>query len=134
MFEPRHVRLWVDDLRPAPEGYEWVKTTNEAIMRIFWSQLHSQPNCAACDKKEKCESGEYVIFCDKHDGPSMVIDVLDLDHDAGDYAEDGGDYIKILDFMEQEGINDIPIHLHTMNPVGRENMRRIIRHNGWREI
>ena len=36
--------------------------------------------------------------------------------------------------MEQKGIDDIPIHLHTMNPVGRENMRRIIQHNGWKQI
>lgn len=104
LFEPRHVRLWVDDLRPAPDGYEWVKTTRDAM------------NCILLR------------------GTRTVIDVLDLDHDAGDYAEDGGDYIKILDFMEEHGINDIPIHLHTMNPVGRENMRRIIRHNGWKEI
>lgn len=25
------------------------------------------------------------------------VDVIDIDHDAGDYASDGGDYIKFLD-------------------------------------
>ena len=29
---------------------------------------------------------------------------------------------------------NIPIHLHTANPAGRENMRRIIQKNGWREV
>jgi hypothetical protein len=27
-----------------------------------------------------------------------------------------------------------PIRIHSMNPVGRENMRAIIRRNGWTEV
>lgn len=27
-----------------------------------------------------------------------------------------------------------PIRIHSMNPVGRENMRRIIKRNGWTEV
>ena len=54
-------------------------------------------------------------------------------HDAGNCAEFGGDYIEILNFMEEANL-DIPIRLHTMNPVGRENMERIIRKNGWKLI
>lgn len=61
------------------------------------------------------------------------IEVIDIDHDAGNFAIDGGDYIKILDWMEENNRN-IPIHIHSMNPVGIENMRRIIHHNGWKEI
>ena len=62
------------------------------------------------------------------------IELLDLDHDASyDYARNGGDYIKILDWLEETGRN-YPIRIHTANPVGRENMRRIIQKNGWREI
>ena len=64
----------------------------------------------------------------------LPITELDLDHDAGDFAHDGGDYIEILKWMEKEGINNIPIHLHTMNPVGKMNMRAIIEHNGWMEV
>lgn len=61
------------------------------------------------------------------------VELIDIDHDAGDYAVYGGDYIKILDwlaFMEY----DIPIRIHSANPVGIDNMRRIIRRNGWVEI
>lgn len=61
------------------------------------------------------------------------IEVLDLDHDAGNCAKFGGDYIEILNFIEEANL-DIPIRLHTMNPVGRENMERIIRKNGWKLI
>lgn len=101
------MKLWVDDIRPAPDGYKWAKSVHEAIIHI-------------------CQMT-------RPDG-THKIEVLDLDHDAGDYAWQGGDYIALLDWMEMKGINDIPIHLHTMNPVGRENMRRIILWNGWKQI
>ena len=100
--------LWVDDLRrPPSDKYVWAKSVHEAIIHIC---------------QMTCPDGTHNIA------------VLDLDHDAGDYAWQGGDYIEILEWMEQKGIDDIPIHLHTMNPVGRENMRRIIQHNGWKQI
>lgn len=67
-----------------------------------------------------------------HDNlPSVVL--LDLDHDAGDYAQYGGDYIEILKWLEKQDY-DIPIRLHTMNVVGRENMKRIIWRNNWKEV
>lgn len=61
------------------------------------------------------------------------IELIDIDHDAGDYACDGGDYIKLLDWLEENEYN-IPIRIHSMNSVGVENMRAIIRRNNWREI
>ena len=61
------------------------------------------------------------------------IELIDIDHDAGDYASDGGDYIKLLDWLEETGRN-YPIRIHSQNPVGVANMRRIIQRNGWKEI
>lgn len=98
------MKIWVDDVRPAPEGYEWCKTTDDAIARI-----------------------KHLGRCGAH------IEVLDIDHDAGDFVEFGGDYIKILDFLEEVMVS-IPIRIHSMNPVGVENMRRIIQRNGWVEV
>lgn len=66
-------------------------------------------------------------------GHETQIDMISLDHDAGDYASDGGDYIRILDWLEEQGLG-YRIHLHTLNPVGRENMLRIIRRNDWRLV
>jgi hypothetical protein len=63
-----------------------------------------------------------------------TIDLLDLDHDAGDYVSDGGDYIEILNWLEEYMICYFPIRIHSMNPVGVENMRRIIQRNNWKEI
>lgn len=61
------------------------------------------------------------------------IELIDIDHDAGYYAWDGGDYIKLLDWLEETGKN-YPIRIHSMNPVGVENMRTIIQRNNWKEI
>lgn len=62
--------------------------------------------------------------------------LIDLDHDAGDYVSEGGDYIKLLDWLEAKNIVDTgySFHIHSMNPVGVQNMRTIIKKNKWREI
>lgn len=61
------------------------------------------------------------------------IELIDLDHDAGDYASDGGDYIKLLDWLEETGRN-YPVRFHTANPVGRANMELIAKKNGWKIV
>lgn len=61
------------------------------------------------------------------------IEEISLDYNAGKYSWDGGNYIRILDFMESQDYN-IPIHIHTTNPVDAENIRRIIRKNKWKEV
>lgn len=96
------MKLWIDDVRPAPNGYYWCKRVKEAINIINYSRGNSD------------------------------IELIDIDHDAGDYAEFyGGDYINVLNWMEANGVNNIPIHIHTMNVVGRMNMEAICRRNGW---
>ena len=110
------MKLWIDDVRPAPEGYDcWCKSVNEAITKIL----------------EETEYNRLAYIPD-------YIELIDLDHDAGDYVSQGGDYIKILDWLECEGeyygIKIYGFRIHSMNPVGVENMRRIIKRNGWKEI
>lgn len=99
------MKLWIDDVRPAPDGYIWIKTVNSAIDLI---------------------NDEYISLY-------HIIELIDIDHDAGDYAQYGGDYIKLLDWLEETGRN-YPIRIHSMNPVGVQNMRAIIQRNGWKEI
>lgn len=103
------MKLWIDDTRPAPKGYAWCKSVNEAKDTILLFELY-----ATVDEDYKVE-------------------VIDLDYDSGDYEKDGGPYIKLMDWLE-ETKRDYPIRIHSMNPVGVENMRCIIRHNGWKEI
>ena len=102
------MKLWIDDVRPAPgdmfHEWIWVRTVHMAKEII---EVHEEDN--------------------------HRFELIDIDHDAGDYASDGGDYIKLLDWLEKGGWN-IPIRIHSMNPVGVENMRRIIQKNGWTEV
>lgn len=105
------MKLWIDDLRPAPTGYTWVKTVNDAKWYIK----------SAEEIEEIFPTG------------TPVIKLIDIDHDAGDFVSGGGDYIKLLDWLEATGRN-YPIRLHSMNPVGVQNMRAIINKNGWKEV
>lgn len=101
--------LWVDDIRTPPcDEWLWARSVSEAITAIK-SYEHNW-------------SDGFIV--------------ISLDHDAGDFAGAGGDYICVLDWLEQAGIVDTGyfFHLHTLNPVGRENMERIIRKNGWRLV
>lgn len=89
-------RIWVDDIREVPQGYLWARSVDEAKAII-----------------EKIENGDGLV------------ELLDLDHDLGDFARFGGDAIKLLDYLcERETFYDIKIH--TANPVGRANMERVI--------
>ena len=101
------MKIWVDDVREPPSWntdlWQWVKSVNSAINAIEYFEKW------------------------------FKVELIDIDHDAGDYANDGGDYIKLLDWLEETG-RSYPIRIHSMNPVGRENMRAIIQRNGWTEV
>ena len=112
------MKLWIDDTRPAPDGYIWCKSVNQTKELIEYRERLNRV---------------YVCHTSRGIEDEDEIELIDIDHDAGNYAWDGGDYIKLLDWLEETGRN-YPIHIHSMNPVGVENMRRIIQKNGWREI
>lgn len=96
------MKIWLDDLRPAPAGFVWCRSVNEA-KRLIAEQETSQP-----------------------------IECIDCDHDLGDYADDGGDGIRLLDWFLERGTL-YPVALHTMNPVGRDNMRRMLQRHWMKE-
>lgn len=99
------IKIWLDDVRTPPSNeWVWIKSVNTAK--------------------------RYISMVSSYGITEMM---LSVDHDAGDFAYDGGDYIKFLDWLEETGRNYL-IHIHSMNPVGVENMRRIIRRNGWKEV
>lgn len=105
--------LWIDDIRPAPkDGKDYIRCFS------VWD---------AMDRIGAIENLRHLGHLDEE------IEYLDIDHDAGDYADEGGDYINLLTWLEECGMN-YPIKIHSMNSVGVENMRRIIQHNGWKEI
>lgn len=90
------IKIYLDDLREAPFGFVRTHSVNETIKLI----------------QELERAGE-------------AIELLDLDHDLGDYSKDGGDAIKLLDWLIERNTL-YPINIHTMNVVGRDNMSRLI--------
>lgn len=96
------IKIWLDDIRPAPEGYEWCRSVTAAKLQIVLSEKEG-----------------------------IKIELIDCDHDLGDYAAHGGDGIKLIDWLAERK-TFYPIRLHTQNPVGRENMQREI-DRYWRE-
>ena len=110
------MKLWIDDCRPAPEGYVWCKSTLRALHTIHY-------------------------YADS-------IEEIALDHDAGEYMSEGGDFIKVLEELERLCHSNNPFKrinwldrckkfhfsLHSANPVGVANMRRIIQRNNWKEV
>ena len=137
------MKLWIDDVRPAPEGYVWVKSVTHAKIIINNAEdaingaletINSWESNYANSTEHQIEHYERSIHpVMKKRIEDNIIELLDIDHDAGDYAKFGGDYIKLLDWLEETGRN-YPIRIHSANPVGVANMRRIIQRNGWKEI
>ena len=126
------MKIWIDDVRPAPEGYRWCRSVNEVKNLIEASEASVQ---RLMDRGHEAFLNRNYVgrSCCYHNANIVSIDLIDIDHDAGDFASDGGDYIKVLDWLEETGRN-YPIRIHSMNPVGVENMRRIIQKNGWTEV
>ena len=114
------MKLWVDDVRPAPNGYVWCNSVNDAINTIKLREARIENILRRYTPSETRMK-------------DLSIQVIDIDHDAGEYSQYGGDYIKLLDWLEETGRN-YPIRIHSMNHVGAENMRAIIKRNGWSEI
>ena len=97
------MKLWLDDLmdergsnRVTPRGYVGAHSVNEAIALI----------------EDAVNRGE-------------EIEVIDLDHDLGVYAKDGGDAHKLLDYCVEHGIFP-PVKFHTSNVTGRDYMIRTV--------
>ncbi len=107
----RNIKLWIDDIRRRPSDYGFAAvSTNEALAFLIQQGWHT-------------------------DGETNIL--LDLDHDAGAFVGNGGDFIEVLnwiekmDYIEKHPSLHLSFRIHSMNPVGRENMAKIIKKNGW---
>lgn len=87
------MNLWLDDIRPAPDGWIHVKSVNDAINWMSENEF----------------------------------DLASLDHDLGDYSDQGGDATKLTDWMAENNVWPTKgIQVHSANPVGVQTMLRTI--------
>lgn len=98
------MKIYLDDIRKAPDNYILVKSVNQAKQLIINAEQNNDS-----------------------------IEIIDIDHDLGDFAYDGGDAIKLLDWLVERNTL-YPIQIHTANIVGRQNMERMIKRYWKKEI
>ena len=108
------MRLWIDDVRPAPPGCIWLKSTNEALrhIRAHYTAVESIDLDHDSGEYQK-EGGDYI---------NVLRELERLSH-----CSKWAPYYKTI-------IANYKFRLHSANPVGVQNMRAIIEKNGWKEI
>lgn len=97
---PASLNIWLDDIREAPEGFARTFSVNQT---------------------------KQVVTRAIDNGTSTIH--FDLDHDLGEFSNDGGDAIKLVDWLVENYYDQnmsFSFHFHSMNPVGVENMRNAV--------
>lgn len=110
------MKLWLDDLRIAPEGWSWAKTVDEAmgIARVFvvdeMSLDHDLGLMSPCGS---CQNGG----CSRYFNGCLCPCHTQL-------QPTGYDFVKWM--CETGRWPVIKPRVHSMNPVGRDNMQALI--------
>jgi hypothetical protein len=100
--------LWHDDVRPAPEGWVWVKTNEEALEKLR-------------NEKVQIISLDHDLGADPEDG------ILARGHSPN------GNGFDLLKQMIEEKINPLGIIIHSMSPAGN-NMSKFCDDLGLKNI
>jgi hypothetical protein len=100
------MKLWLDDERPAPEGWLRARSVEEAIYIMGYSRFSPTKSEREFPYRENFEA-------------------CSLDHDLG--MGDDNDGIQFVDWMVENGIwPKTKPTVHSMNPAGRKRMERTI--------
>ena len=104
-MKEKEIYIYIDDMRqPLIPGAIWVKSYDEAIAALI----------------------DITDLMDVDDSISLVVD---FDHDLGE-RKTGYDIAKWL--IDNGYIGKFRIH--SMNPVGANNIRQLLKHYGWTEV
>ena len=117
-------KIWLDDKRPAPDGYIWVETVGAAIYEIMYREREID----IAFKQYILEGLDWERAATRL--KTYYITEISCDNDLGDGEAEG---YKLLNWLEATCRN-YPIHIHTANPVAAERMREIIERNKWKEV
>jgi hypothetical protein len=102
------IKVWVDDVRPAPDGYTEFKTVNDTLRFIYHNYKEIEE-----------------ISLDYHCGWAM--------YDWENYINILIEMERLSRFKKFD-FSHIKFRLHSSDPVGVQNMREILEDNGWKEI
>ena len=95
--------IWLDDVRPFGGG-----------------GIHALHDYDCYTVRSVNEAIDIITSCE----PAHEKFILNLDHDLGDYAKDGGDGYKLVEWLIETGrnTNNYQVCCHSMNPVGKEHI------------
>ena len=114
----------MDDVRPAPDGYRWVKTVESAIFEIMRYNRESDRiwklYILGHINREELERYDQI----------WSIEEISCDNDLGENEVEG---YKLLNWLEATHRN-YPIRIHSANSIARQRMEMIIERNGWTEV
>lgn len=92
-------------------------------MKIWLDDVRPTP-----DGWVRCYSvNEFLKLMEQH---GAAIEAASLDHDLGEFHDDGGDGFKAVLWMAEFDVWPQEIKVHSANPVGVERMLGIIDHYG----
>ena len=105
MKKEKEIYIYIDDMRqPLIPNALWVKSYDEAIAALI-------------DTTDLMDIDDFISL------------VVDFDHDLGE-GKTGYDVAKWL--IDNSYIGKFRIH--SMNPVGANNIRQLLKHYGWTEV
>lgn len=118
------MKIYMDDVRQTPSGYIRVYTVQQAVNEIV-----------RCNKETDFLLSQYILGYIERElfdkcMKVFTIEEISCDNDLGENEAEG---YKLLDWLEATGRN-IPIRIHSANPVARQRMQAIIQRNGWTEV
>lgn len=99
------VKLWLDDIRPAPVGYIWVKDYDESVR--------------ALDQIKK-RGDEFFVFQMDHD---LKIEQY-MDQHAQNYTSKNG--FHVAQYMVEHQIIPEIVIIHSFNHPGTQNMFNLL--------
>ena len=63
---------------------------------------------------------------------NIPITDIAIDHDAGEYFPQGGDFMKVMDYLEEVNYTNIAFKILTSNPYAAMMYETIIKRNKYR--
>lgn len=112
------MKLWHDDIRPAPEGWVWARTNDEAKLHLRTGKVEeiSMDHDLGLHQTQETQIDEMT--------PDEFLDYM---AQRGQAEETG---LGLAEWMAYEGIIPQTITVHSWNPMGAREMVRVLNKAG----
>lgn len=112
------MKLWLDDVRPAPEGWVWARTNEDAKRHLLTGEVEE------CSLDHDLGYHDLEIPDPKSD-PDAYMDVLTA---RGQTEETG---YQLVNWMIENECVPAKVAIHSWNPDGAKAMAARLNHHGY---